>query len=281
MLKYKADIISVIYMLIITSVFVVHWNWGGFNWFLYSITLIMTPVIFVMVHNHNHLAMWKSRFMNRLTDLWQVAFYGYPVFVWVPTHNLNHHKYANKVGDYTITYRFGNHNNILTFLAYPFISSFYQSEPIKAYLRKQRTKNPGRFYYCIFQYIFLLSYLGVMFYLDYEKAFLLVLIPQVFCLAFVLMINYMQHVHADEKSEYNHSRNFLGIENKFMLNNGLHTAHHEKMSCHWSELMEVHKQIEPKINPALIEKSLIWYMIRVYLLSLFVPKFRSRQIEAA
>ena len=278
MLKYKADLISLIYMISISTLLVVHWRLDHFNWVLYWATILMTPTVFVMVHNHNHLSMWKSRTLNVITDLWQVAFYGYPVFVWVPTHNLNHHKYINKEGDQTITYRFNNRNNILTLLAYPFVSGYYQSALITGYLKKQWNKNSKRFYYCMFQYVFLFFYLFCMFTLDAQKAFLYITIPHLLCLILVLMVNYVQHVHADENSQYNHSRNFTGIENKFMLNNGLHTAHHEKMSAHWSELTNIHRNMESKISNQLLEKSFIWYFLRVYVVSIFVPKFRSKPV---
>ncbi len=279
MLRNKADFISLVYMVAITTLLVVHWRLDHFNWVLYLATICMTPTIFAMVHNHNHLPIWKSRSLNVMNDLWQVAFYGYPVFVWVPTHNLNHHKYVNKKGDETITYRFGNNNNLFTLLAYPFISGYYQSGLITAYLRKQWSKNPKRFYYCIFQYIFLVSYLFCMFAIDAQKAFLYITIPHLMCLVLVLMVNYFQHIHADENSQYNHSRNFTGIENIFMLNNGLHTAHHEKMSAHWSELTSIHQGMKSKIDNRLLEKSLVWYFLRVYILSIVIPKLRSKPVS--
>ncbi len=279
MLRNKADLISLGYMFIITSLLIVQWYLSSFNWLLYSCTILMMPTTFVMAHNHNHLSMWRSRILNSLTDFWQVAFYGYPVFVWIPTHNLNHHKYINKKGDYTITYRFKNNNNLLTLLAYPFISSFYQSEAIKNYLRKQWKVNSKRFYYCIAQYVFLIFYLISFFFLDAQKALLYILIPQVSCLFSVLVINYIQHVHTDENSKYNNSRNFGGLGNKFMLNNGLHTAHHKKMSSHWSELPKIHKNLETKIDKSLLERSIIWYLLRVYILSIFIPKFRSKSLR--
>ena len=46
--------------------------------------------------------------------------------------------------------------------------------------------------------------------LDWQKALFLIVIPQQFALFAILLFNYMQHIHADEESEYNHSRNFVG-----------------------------------------------------------------------
>ena len=223
--------------------------------------------------------MWKNKFLNRLTDYWLTLFYGYPVFAWVPTHNLNHHKYPNQPQDHTRTYRFSNNNNLFTFMSYPIMSAYYQSTPIKNYLKKNLKNTPSKFWYCISQYLVLGVYLGTLFYLDPKKAFIYAVIPQLFSLVFVLMINYIQHIHTDQNSEYNHARNFVGLGNKFLLNNGLHTVHHEDMSMHWSKLPQAHQKIEKKIHPSLIEKSLVWYILRTYLLSLIVPFWRSKPIS--
>jgi hypothetical protein len=64
-----------------------------------------------------------------------------------------------------------------------------------------------------------------------------------------------------------------------LLNNGLHTAHHEQMGLHWSQLPEAHAKIAHRIDPQLNEVSLGWYVIRTYVLGLFVPKFRSKSMR--
>ena len=279
MLKHKADLISLLYMGITTGTLVVHWNLSGFSGLLFFISICMAAACFAMSHNHKHVPMWRNQFLNRLTDYWLTLFYGYPVFAWVPTHNLNHHKYANRAGDHTRTYRFSKKNNFLTFITYPLLSAYYQSTPIQGYLKKQFQNSYSKFLYCVSQYLVLIAYMGTLFYLDPMKAFVYAVIPQLFSLTLVLMVNYIQHVHTDQNSEYNHSRNFVGMGSKFLLNNGLHTIHHEDMSLHWSKLPEAHDKIKEKIHPSLIEKSLGWYIIRTYILSLLVPVWRSKPIQ--
>ena len=202
-------------------------------------------------------------------------FYGFPAFVWKPTHNLNHHKFNNREGDYTITYRFTEKNNLLTLLSYPTISAFFQQKPIKSYLSKLKRSARSEYYFCLSQYAFLAVVMLSAFLLDWQKALLYLVIPQQLVMFVVLVINYIQHVHADEKSRYNHSRNFFGLLNKFLLNNGLHTAHHERMGLHWSRLPELHATLEEKIDPRLKEKSLIAFLFRAYILSIFFPKYRT------
>ena len=67
----------------------------------------------VIAHNHNHTPTFRGRTLNAIFGNWLSIFYGYPTYAWVPTHNLNHHKFVNKAGDATITWRFTNKHNAL------------------------------------------------------------------------------------------------------------------------------------------------------------------------
>jgi beta-carotene hydroxylase len=89
----------------------------------------------------------------------------------------------------------------------------------------------------------------------------------------VLIFNYVQHVHADEESAYNHARNFVGLINLALFNNGYHTIHHESPGIHWSETPAAQKKIQNLIDPSLNERSFWWYILRVYLLAPFHSRF--------
>src|SRR5439155_12285962 len=65
----------------------------------------------VLAHNHNHCPTFKNRRLNNVYANWLSVFYGYPTFAWIPTHNLNHHKFINKAGDATITWRYTDKHN--------------------------------------------------------------------------------------------------------------------------------------------------------------------------
>ena len=52
----------------------------------------------VIAHNHNHCPTFRDRKLNAVFGNWLSIFYGYPTFAWIPTHNLNHHKFVNKAG---------------------------------------------------------------------------------------------------------------------------------------------------------------------------------------
>src|ERR1035437_4430029 len=208
-------------MVVTTTLFGLQWMFGshwplGVSAAIYVIYLFFSIAVTVIAHNHNHIPIWRGKMLNRLTDYWLTIFYGFPAFACIPTHNMNHHALNNREGDYTITYRLTEHNHLFMLLAYPTVSSFYQQKPIQDYLKRQWTEDRGYFWFCLSQYALLVLWLAVAFIINWEKALLFVLIPQQVGLFSVLIFNYVQHVHADEESEWNHSRNFVGFLNTML-----------------------------------------------------------------
>ncbi len=255
----------------------------------------LAPVLFylalcagVFAHNHNHCPTFTSRRMNRLYGLWLSLFYGYPVFAWIPTHNLNHHKFVNGVGDATITWRHSNRHMLPVAATYFFVSSYWQSDPIKDYIRKARHDNPKLFREIILQYVIwagaAVALLVTAVALHGARRGVGVWLaasvgPALFALWTIMLFNYEQHVHADPGSTHNHSRSWTNpLLNFLLFNNGFHAAHHENSGTHWSELPRLHKALEPSIDPALVEYSLWWYFAKNYLLAPFAPRFGTKQI---
>jgi len=280
MLRHSRDVQTVIYMVITTSLLIVQWRRDSWSPWLWALALFMGLAVAVMTHNHNHVRTWTVGWMNRLHDWWLTVFYGFPVFAWIPTHNKNHHKYNNREGDVTIWWRYSERNNAATLLTYPTISSWFQQRPIVKYLSHLRAKNPSEFRWCLSQYAVLGLWIGAALWIDWRKALLYVVAPQQFALFTVLLLNYIQHVHADEESEWNHSRNFVGrLDNFLLLNNGFHTVHHEWPGLHWSLVAKKHEEIAHHIDPSLNEPSLVWALFRIYVLGLFVPSARTRNLR--
>lgn len=268
-------------MFITTLTFGIQWYLGVIYWPIYLFYLYLSVAVSVIAHNQNHLAMWKDDTLNTLTEYWITLFYGFPAFAWIPTHNRNHHKYNNKEPDYTKTYRFTEGNNIVTLLTYPSISGYYQQGALAQYLKEIRTKNPKKFRQSITQIAILVLWIAFWVVLDWRKAIYYVVIPQQVSLFVVLIFNYVQHIHADEESTYNHSRNITGSLNFFLFNNGLHTVHHINAAKHWSLLPAEHAKIEPMIDPSLNEKSFWWFLIKTYILGIFIPSFRTKNMRVA
>ncbi len=280
MLRNQADRRTLLYIALTTALFVFQWTLG-FNWPIYVLYLFLSIAVTVIAHNHNHVPIWKQKRMNALTDYWLTVFYGFPAFAWVPTHNMNHHALNNREGDYTITYRLTEHNHLLMLLAYPTVSSYYQQKPIRDYLKRQWTVDRGYFWFCLSQYALLALWIGVALLVDWKKALLFVIIPQQVGLFSVLVFNFVQHVHADEESKWNHSRNFTGFLNLVLFNNGYHTVHHEKAGTHWSALPAAHAKVASLIAPELQERGFWSFIGRSYFLGMILPKYRTRSMRLA
>ncbi len=284
MLKYAADIKTLIYMAITTGLFAFMWMdivpAGSFlHIALYIWLLFMSVTVSVMAHNQMHVPMWKSKALNVITELWITCFYGFPVFAWIPTHNRNHHRYTNKEPDATRTYRYSEANNLWNILSYPTISARVQMAGVFGYMSERWRLNKGEFIYCVVQWTVLIAWYVFWFMQNWFFALLYIVIAHQIALYVVMFFNYIQHVHADEESEYNHSRNITGSLNFFLFNNGLHTAHHMNANLHWSKLPEAHKKIEHLIDPVLNEKSFWGYLFRAYILSIFNPKYRTKSMR--
>ena len=280
MLRYSADWKSVVYMVLTTGLLAVAWALPFFNPWVFAGLIIMAVPVGVIAHNHNHVRFWESKTMNVLTDYWITLFYGFPAFAWIPTHNKNHHKHNNNEKDDTRTWRYSEKNNLLTLMTYPAISSFFQQGTIKEYVQKMWDRRPQRFWFFVSQYVLIALYVGGALWLNWQKALVYIIIPQQTSLFCILAINYLQHIHADEESKWNHSRNFVGPWlNFYLFNNGYHTAHHEQPGIHWSELPEKHKEIADNVDDRLNVGNFWWFMFRTYILGLFSDKFRTESMR--
>ncbi len=277
-LRYKADRRAVGFMIFTSLVFYFGWTAPTFSWGLFFLACFMANIVYVMVHNHLHIPIFKPYILNRLTDYWLTLFYGYPVFAWISTHVMNHHVLGNKPGDDSATWQHSEKNNLFTFLAYPTVSGGAQQKVNIRFVKALWFKDRKRALYYISQLVVLLAFNITMLVIDWKRALLFVIIPQQISLNFVLFVNYMQHVHADEQSRWDHSRNFVGkIENWFMMNNGFHTIHHEKPLQHWSLNAKGHEAIASKISPQLFEPNIIHYVVKTYFLA---PFFKSLRVES-
>ena len=287
MLKYNADLRSILFMIITTALLVVLWQYGsdlswGYFVPIYILQLLMAVSVSVMTHNHKHTPMWKSKFMNIMTDNWLTMFYGFPVFSWEPTHMTNHHTHINTAEDYTRTYRYSEKNNLVTLITYPSVSGSFQMRPVIDFFTSRWKVNKRKFFLNVLQLLFLVAFVATALILDWRKAIVYVIIPQQLSLYSVLIFNYIQHVHADEETKYNNSRNMTGwFLNFILINNGYHTAHHISPGLHWSKLKEKHENLSDKIHPSLNESNFGWYLMRTYILSIFIPKFRSKSMRLA
>ena len=245
----------------------------------------------VIAHNHMHRPTLRSKWANELFSAWISVLYGYPVFAWLPTHNLNHHKLVNRRGDATITWRYTNQHNVWVAASYFFVSAYFQSAWIKDYIRVARRDKPGVFRCIITQYLATFgvhgaALAGAVAYYGARRGVAVwacaLGIPAFSALWTIMLFNYCQHVHTDPWSLHNHSRNFEGrLLNFLLFGNGYHTVHHEQASLHWADAAHAHAQLRARIDPRLCERSMFWFFARQYLLAPFWPRLGTVQVGRA
>jgi beta-carotene hydroxylase len=287
-LRHSADRRTMAVAAIMPIVAVLLYARPGLVPFLWPLSFYLALCAGVMAHNHNHCPTFRSRETNRLFGIYLSFFYGYPTFAWIPTHNLNHHRFVNGPGDATITWRYSRRHSVWVALTYFFVSSYWQSEPIKAFIRNARANNRGLYRQILWQYglwaTVAVGTLATAIALHGWRTGLLVwggatFGPAVFALWTIMLFNYEQHVHADPFSEHNHSRSWTGgLTNLMLFNNGLHAAHHENPGLHWSELPRAHAALVPHIDPRLIERGFFRYLARSYLLAPLFPSQGTVQV---
>ena len=245
----------------------------------------------VIAHNHMHRPVLHAKAANELFSAWISIFYGYPVFAWLPTHNLNHHKLVNRRGDATITWRYTNRHNAWVAGTYFFVSAYFQSVWIKDYIRDARRNKPEVFQRIVGQYVVTYGvHAGALALAIVQRGPLAGLklwafalgIPAFAALWTIMLFNYCQHVHTDPWSAHNHSRNFEGkLLNFLLFGNGYHTVHHEKPSLHWADAAPEHAAIRPLIDSRLCHRSMWWFFFQQYVLAPFWPSLGTSQVGRA
>jgi beta-carotene hydroxylase len=240
------------------------------------LTLYLAFCAGVLTHYHNHVGVFQNRTLNRLYSVWLSVFYGFPIFSWIPTHNLNHHRYTNGPKDATSTFRSGNKDTFWELLYYPIRSSAWQFPALRDYVRLLKTKRRSDYRWAMAQIVVLVlanllvlgalvarhgAQLGSVAYLA------AMLLPALMAPYFMMFINYLQHVGCDPMSVDNHSRNFVGRwENWLVFEAGLHTVHHEHPTTHWSEYPALHAARQGAIEPVLEQRNVFAFLVHRYLL---------------
>ncbi len=245
----------------------------------------------VCAHNHNHCPVFWNRGLNAFHSAWLSVFYGHPTFAWIPTHNQNHHRFLNREGDATITWRYSKKNSWFVASTYFFVSAYWQDAVIRAFVHRAKENAPHLYRQITVQKRAFVSahvgLLGLAMALHGWRFGLLVYLGTFGASAAMglwgmIFVNFVQHVHCDPWSSHNHSRNFVAkLGNFLVFNNGFHAAHHEHPGAHWSRLPALHAKIASEIHPELCQPSVIGFCLRAYVLGSVFPRFRTRQIGRA
>ena len=240
----------------------------------------------VLTHNHVHTPLFRGKRANALYAAWLSFFYGSPIFVWVPTHTQNHHRYLDGPGDLARIAQFSPTDSLWAALTYPTRSAAAQLPEIWRYARAATRAKSTRSRQILLQAavvggghacclaLALMLHGAVRGAVIYGCA---VALPAAFASWSMMFTNYVQHVGCDPGSPDNHSRNFVGgISNWFVFNAGFHTVHHEHPGTHWSRYPALHAWRASRIDPRLNQDSIFGYCLRTYV----VGRERSRGADA-
>lgn len=278
-LRHARDVQSLAYL--VAQPMLAFWQWRyGFSWWAFPTMLVLAVGIGVVHHNHAHLPMWRTRWMNRATDLWLTLVQGHPTWMFLPAHNGNHHRFRGGPRDLTRTARFGgDHNHLAGYVLHPMHAVRILYPMLYRWWRSRSPRQ--RRWYALQHALWLASWAGLLL-LDPAKASLYVILPQLVGLHWLLGANYLQHAHTDAGSRWNHARNFTGpIVNAAWFNIGYHTAHHAWPRAHWSTLPALHAEVRHHIDPRLQERNLLRYLARVFVAGIWSPRAASQPWHAS
>ncbi|MDI1482560.1 fatty acid desaturase [Polyangium sp. y55x31] len=270
MLRYRADIRTLCFVAIYFALVAVQWVTApSALWIaipLVALTCVFSFLGAVATHNTVHCPVFKQRWANRAFQVVLTLTYGHPVSAFVPGHNLSHHKHTQTRRDVMRTTKVRYRSNLLNGLLFmPTVGRDVFLADMR-YFKAMYRKNPPWFRQMILEATVFLGTMGVLLALDWKKFLIYVLIPHQYAAWGIISMNYLQHDGCDQKSEYNHSRNFIGKFVNFMAyNNGYHTIHHMEPGLHWSLLPAEHaKRVAPFIHPELDQPSMLVYLFRTF-----------------
>ena len=226
----------------------------------------------VVIHNHLHQGVFKSKKLNMAFRA--VLSFGslYPASANIPSHNLVHHHFDDDgQPDWAAPEHVGFRWNLLNLIHFPNVAGPNTFAGVQRWAALAGKDEFRRQY--MFENAVAFGLTGALLLLDFWTALFFVVLPQLYGARCILRINLIQHDGCDVSTEWNHSRNFVGRAfNWIMCNNGFHTIHHNRAGLHWSVLDAAHvAEVAPRIDRSLDERSMIAYLLRTYVLHLFRP----------
>jgi fatty acid desaturase len=226
----------------------------------------------IVIHNHLHQGIFRSRGLNFAWRLLLSFGSLYPASANVPSHNLVHHHFDDEgQPDWAASDKVAFRWNLLNLLHFPNVAGPDTFDGVRRWAALHGRREFVRQYRAELGFAFGVT--GLLAVHDFWTTLFFILVPQLWGARGILRINLIQHDGCDTASAWNHSRNFVGRAlNWMMCNNGYHTIHHNRAGMHWSSLDAAHaREVVPRIDPSLDEPSMALYLLRTYLLNLHRP----------
>jgi fatty acid desaturase len=220
----------------------------------------------VATHNAIHVPLFKSKHLNSLYQICLSLQYGGSVSIFVPGHNLSHHRYPQQARDVMRTTKVRYQWNMLNGLLFFWHIVLSGNQDEKLYFAAQARLDRRIVRQRRLEEIAVFGTTAVLLLLDWRRWMWFALVPQFYAKYCILSLNLLQHDGCDMKSRYNFARNFTDPWlNYLCFNNGYHTVHHLYPGLHWSVLAQKHKElVAPHITPSLEQPSILGYMWRSF-----------------
>ncbi len=227
----------------------------------------------VVIHNHLHKGIFKSKGLNRLFRCALSFGALYPASANIASHNLVHHHFDDDgqpdwAAPENVSFRW----HLLNLIHFPNVVGPNTFNGVSRWAQTTRQADFRRQY--LLEQVVAFGLTGAMLVWDFWTALFFVVMPQLWGARGILRINLIQHDACDVKSDWNHSRNFVGgFFNWVMCNNGYHTIHHNRAGLHWSVLAEQHRrECVGRIDPRLDEPSMVLYLLKTFVLRISPPE---------
>lgn len=269
MLRHWRDVQSLVWLVALPVLVIWQWRQAGVQPLVWLLTLLLSVGLCCINHNHAHRPLWRTHWLNRLTDVWIGLLQGHPVFMFEVAHINSHHRYNQSDQDVTRVGEAGR-PHALAWLVFPLRTlrplrglrnRWLNQLPWPARLRVLLEYGP-----LLILWVWALS-------TDWQRALGLIGAPQLVSLHFLLASNYLQHAATDHGSAHNHARNFTGrLFNLLHFNVGYHSAHHAWPQLHWTELPAAHARLLPHLRPDLQRRSLLVFLVWDLLLRPLLPR---------
>src|ERR1700749_4000836 len=95
-LRNSADYRALLWVGLAAALVALQYAWPATVLYILPFSCYLATACGTIAHNHNHRGTFVGKRANRIFGHLLTIFYGYPTMMWVPTHNLNHHRFVNR-----------------------------------------------------------------------------------------------------------------------------------------------------------------------------------------
>lgn len=259
-MKHAADIRTLFLLGLLSGCFALAWSHPSWVWWLPCSALGVSAC--AANHNHTHCATFRSRVANRALDLWLTWLTGTSTNGIRVAHRVRHHGSNQAPEDFVRCALVADLSPIRALLSYVprVVAETWRNGRDDIGLGKRRRL----MVLCRQERLALWCFIGLGLLLDWRRFLWAFPVPWLASQWFLVAINLPQHDGCDETSRWAPSRNVTGrFSNWLFLNNGFHTAHHERPSLHWSLLPNFHSErVASLLSPTLDCPSLLGFWFR-------------------